>query len=260
MSINISTNSLQFVVEPSHKLHGQIRVPGDKSISHRSIMFGALAQGTTEVIGFLPGADCLATLEAFRAMGVTIQQPDVEHVIIEGVGLDGLQVPTADIDLGNSGTAMRLLTGIMAAQQFDSVLTGDASLNSRPMRRITAPLADMGSRIEATATGTAPLHIKGGQALRAINYRMPVASAQVKSCLLLAGLYAKGTTTITEPAPTRDHTERMLQSFSYKVDRKDATVCLNGGGNLHAGPIQVPSDISSAAFFWWLLVLLRRRS
>lgn len=240
---------MQFVVEPSREVHGQIRVPGDKSISHRSIMIGALAHGVTNVSGFLPGADCLATLEAFRAMGVAIEQPSAEQVIIQGVGLSGLQSPADILDLGNSGTAMRLLTGVMAAQQFDSVLSGDASLNGRPMRRITTPLASMGADITTTETGTAPLRIKGGQSLQGIDYVMPVASAQVKSCLLLAGLYAIGTTKITEPAPTRDHTERMLQSFSYPVQRDGSVISLGGGHILQGGPIEVPADISSAAFF-----------
>jgi len=238
-----------FKVQPGGKLTGKIRVPGDKSISHRSIMLGAIAEGTTEVSGFLEGEDNLATLNAFREMGVRIQGPDNGRVTIEGVGLHGLKKPSAPLYLGNAGTSMRLLTGLLAAQAFDSVLTGDTSLSSRPMRRVTDPLATMGTKTATTETGTPPIKISGGQVLQAIEYDMPVASAQVKSCLLLAGLYATGQTCVIEPAPTRDHTERMLEGFGYPVQTDGSRICVKGGGKLTATKIDVPADISSATFF-----------
>ena len=244
-----STNSTTFIVKPGGTLNGEIRVPGDKSISHRSIMLGALAEGTTEVTGFLEGEDNLATLNAFRAMGVNITGPEQGRVSIEGVGLHGLKAPNEPLYLGNSGTSMRLLSGLMAAQAFDCTLTGDTSLSGRPMRRVTVPLAEMGAKIETNEAGTPPLHIHGGQKLQGIDYDMPVASAQVKSCLLLAGLYAEGQTCVTEPAPTRDHTERMLQGFGYAVKREDNRICVEGGGRLSATRLDVPADISSATFF-----------
>ncbi|MFO8024016.1 3-phosphoshikimate 1-carboxyvinyltransferase [Thiohalophilus sp.] len=243
------TTSPLFTVQPGGKLRGRLRVPGDKSISHRSIMLGALAEGTTRVSGFLDGADNLATLNAFRAMGVSIDGPKAGQVVIDGVGLHGLKAPAAPLDLGNSGTSMRLLAGLLAAQPFDSTLLGDASLNKRPMKRVTDPLAEMGAKIETSEAGTPPLLIHGGQALHGIHYVMPVASAQVKSCLLLAGLYAEGETCVTEPAPTRDHTEQMLEGFGYPLQRDGATACLSSGGKLTACNIDVPADISSAAFF-----------
>jgi len=244
-----SRSSLRFHVTPGGSLRGCIRVPGDKSISHRSIMLGALADGLTEIEGFLEGEDSLATLKAFRAMGVHIDGPDDGRVVVKGVGMHGLKAPTTALDLGNSGTSMRLLSGLLAGQAFDVELVGDHSLMGRPMRRVTEPLATMGAVIETTDTGTAPLRIRGGQKLRGIDYNMPVASAQVKSCLLLAGLYAEGRTCVTEPATTRDHTERMLSGMGYEVVREAGRACLEGGGNLMAGNIDVPSDISSAAFF-----------
>ncbi len=258
---------LTFTVEPGGALRGRLRVPGDKSISHRAIMLGALAEGMTTVTGFLEGEDCLATLRAFRAMGVRIDGPDQGRVTVHGVGLHGLRPPAGTLDMGNSGTSMRLMSGLLAGQAFDTVLSGDASLNRRPMRRVTEPLALMGARIEATELGTAPLRIHGGQRLTGIDYSLPVASAQVKSCLLLAGLYAAGVTRVTEPAPTRDHTERMLEGFGYPVRREgeytdkrvvglgypvqqdERTFVLSGGGRLVATEIDVPADISSAAFF-----------
>lgn len=238
-----------FKVQPGGKLTGKIRVPGDKSISHRSIMLGAIAEGTTEVSGFLEGEDNLATLNAFRDMGVRIQGPDNGRVTIEGVGLHGLKKPSAPLYLGNAGTSMRLLTGLLAAQAFNSELTGDVSLNSRPMRRVTDPLATMGAKTATTETGTPPLKITGGQVLQGIEYDMPVASAQVKSCLLLAGLYANGQTCVIEPAPTRDHTERMLEGFGYPVQKDGSRICVKEGGKLTATKIDVPADISSATFF-----------
>ncbi len=241
--------SVNFTVEPSTALRGRLRVPGDKSISHRAIILGSLAEGITRIDGFLQGEDCLATLQAFRAMGVTVQLTETGQLIVQGVGVHGLNAPKEPLYLGNSGTSMRLLCGLLAGQSFDTVLTGDASLNRRPMRRIIAPLTQMGACIDSSAAGTAPLHSHGGQILTSIDYTMPIASAQVKSCLLLAGLYARGKTCITEPAPSRDHTERMLESFSYPVQRQGTQVCLKGGGQLHACTIDIPADLSSAAFF-----------
>ncbi len=242
-------HSVRFSIQPGGALRGRIRVPGDKSISHRAVMLGALAEGTSEVRGFLEGEDSLATLAAFRAMGVSIDGPNDGHVTIRGAGLQGLRAPPGPLYLGNSGTSMRLLAGILAGQPFDSTLTGDLSLTSRPMGRVTEPLTEMGAKIESSDARTAPLDIHGGAKLQGIDYRLPVASAQVKSSLLLAGLYASGSTCVTEPVPTRDHTERMLQGMGYAVKRGGATVCVEGGGSLQAAKIDVPADISSAAFF-----------
>ena len=242
-------SNIQFIVSPSKSLQGRLRVPGDKSISHRSIMLGALAEGTTHISGFLEGEDTLATLAAFKSMCVLIEGPEQGRVTVNGVGLHGLQAPYKPLYLGNSGTSMRLLAGLMAGQTFSVEMTGDESLSKRPMRRVTDPLATMGALIYSTASGTPPLKIQGNQQLHAIHYPMPIASAQVKSCLLLAGLYAQGTTCITEPAPTRDHTERMLRGFGYPVQQEGNRVCVTGGGQLTATDIDVPADISSAAFF-----------
>ena len=230
-------------------LSGAIRVPGDKSISHRSIMFGSLAEGTTRITGFLEGEDSLNTLRAFRDMGVSIDGPEHGNVTIEGVGMHGLKDPGKTLDLGNSGTSMRLLAGLLSGQDFDIELSGDASLSKRPMKRVTDPLADMGAIVETGEGGTPPLRIKGGQKLRAIDYAMPMASAQVKSCCLLAGMYAEGRTCVTEPAVTRDHTERMLRAFGCEVQVDNATACVQGPATLRATDIDVPADISSAAFF-----------
>jgi len=238
----------QFISHPIDKLSGDITVPGDKSISHRSIILGAIANGTTTVDGFLDGEDCLATLEAFRAMGVDIEGPIEKRLIIHGVGKQGLRASTQPLNMGNSGTSMRLLTGLLSAQSFDSALVGDESLTKRPMERVSRPLNSMGANV-VTQDGKPPLMIKGGHQLNGIDYEMPIASAQVKSCLLLAGLYADGETTITEPGMTRDHTERMLTSFSYPIKKSGNTVAINGGGELEAADIIVPGDISSAAFF-----------
>lgn len=240
---------LRFHVGPGGRLRGRVRVPGDKSISHRSVMLGAIAEGTTEITGFLEGDDSLATLAAFRAMGVEIERPGAGRVLVHGVGLHGLQQPETPLDLGNSGTSMRLLSGLLAGQRFSTTLVGDASLSKRPMRRVTEPLEAMEALIATSPEGTAPLRIEPSARLKCIHYEMSVASAQVKSCLLLAGLYANGETCITEPAPTRDHTERMLEAFGYPVRRAGSTVCLTGGGGLTACPLDVPADISSAAFF-----------
>lgn len=243
------SNQVQFKTRSGGTLSGSIRVPGDKSISHRSIMLGSLAEGVTEVTGFLNGEDCLATLNAFRSMGVEIEEFDDQRLIIHGVGLQGLKAPNQELDMGNSGTSMRLMSGLMSGQDFDVTLSGDASLSKRPMQRVTKPLSLMGAEIVATEAGTPPLQIKGSSALSAIHYDLPIASAQVKSCVLLAGLYADGTTSVTEPAPTRDHTERMLRGFSYDVVTDGNKMSLQGGGTLKATNIDVPADISSAAFF-----------
>ncbi|QBQ54859.1 3-phosphoshikimate 1-carboxyvinyltransferase [Nitrosococcus wardiae] len=248
-SIELSQDSIAFIVEPGGSLAGRLRVPGDKSISHRAIIFAALAEGITEITGFLEGEDTLATLQAFRALGVNIEGPEGGRVKVHGVGLQGLQAPEKPLYLGNSGTSMRLLAGLFAGQPFDVTLVGDQSLSRRPMRRVCDPLTRMGALIEAAAQGTPPLHIHGGQSLQGIEYAMPVASAQVKSSLLLAGLYATGPTSVIEPAPTRDHTERMLMGFGYPVEREGAKVCVNGAGVLRGTAVEVPADISSAAFF-----------
>ncbi len=241
--------TVSYTVQPGGRLQGTVRVPGDKSVSHRAIILGSIASGTTPIAGFLEGEDALATMNIFRALGVRIEGPDAGHVTVHGVGLRGLRAPTGVLDCGNSGTSMRLLAGLLAPQPFECELTGDASLCRRPMRRVADPLAQMGARIDTAEGGRPPLRIRGHPGLRGIDYAMPVASAQVKSALLLAGLYASGTTRVTEPAPTRDHTERMLAAFGYAVQRDTASVALRGGGALHAAEIAVPADVSSAAFF-----------
>ena len=244
-----TTVSIDYQANPGGKLAGELRVPGDKSISHRSVMLGALADGTTTVTGLLEGEDVLCTIAAFRAMGIAIDGPHAGAVRVAGSGLHGLKPPTAALDMGNSGTAMRLMAGILAGQTFDSTLIGDASLSKRPMKRVADPLNRMGARIEAAEGGRPPLRIHGGSTLHGIDYVLPVPSAQVKSAVLLAGLYANGETRVTEPAPTRDHTERMLRALGYTVRTDGATVTLTGGGKLRGGNFDVPADISSAAFF-----------
>lgn len=245
----MAQESIEYSVTPGGSLTGTIRVPGDKSISHRSVMLGSLAQGTTRISGFLQGEDSLATLNAFKQMGVHIEGPADGEVVIEGVGMHGLQQPEGPLDLGNSGTSMRLLSGLLAGQGKPFTLVGDHSLSGRPMRRVTDPLKAMGAVIHATDAGTAPLEIQPVESLRSIDYALPMASAQVKSCVLLAGLYADGETCVTEPAPTRDHTERMLRGFGYPVEQEGGRACVKGGGKLQACVIDVPADISSAAFF-----------
>lgn len=244
-----SNDDMIFIAQPGGTVTGHLRVPGDKSISHRSIMLGSLAEGTTEVSGFLEGEDALATLQAFRDMGVVIEGPHHGRVTIHGVGLHGLKPPPGPLYLGNSGTSMRLLSGLLSAQAFDTELTGDASLSKRPMNRVAKPLSEMGAVIETGQDGRPPLKIKGGQRLKGIHYDMPMASAQVKSSLLLAGLYAEGKTSVTEPAPTRDHTERMLNGLGYPVEVVGSTATVEGGHRLKNSEIEVPADISSAAFF-----------
>ncbi len=238
-----------FDVAPGGTLSGRLRVPGDKSISHRAVILGALADGVTEIDGFLEGADALATLAALRALGVAAEHPREGRLVIHGVGIEGLRAADAALDLGNAGTAMRLLAGVLAGQPFASVLTGDASLSRRPMLRVTEPLERMGATIETSDRGTPPLRIEGRRPLAAIDFDAPVASAQLKSAILLAGLYGQGRTCVHEPGETRDHTERMLEGFGYPVERQGRSCCVMGGGRLRACAVDVPADISSAAFF-----------
>lgn len=234
--------------QPVAAVSGQVRVPGDKSISHRAIMLGALAEGRTEVSGFLEGEDCLATMRAFQAMGVPITHHGEGRVSIEGQGLQGLKAPSQALDVGNSGTSMRLMAGVLSGQSFESVLIGDSSLMKRPMRRVTEPLALMGAKISTSDAGTAPLHIYG-QPLHGIDYTLPVASAQLKSCLLLAGLYAQGETRITEIGISRDHSERMLRGFGVQIEQAGSALSIRGGQRLQGTEVIVPGDVSSAAFF-----------
>ena len=245
----MTTSGLQYVVRPAGGLSGDLRVSGDKSISHRSVILGSIAVGTTKISGILQATDVFATIDAFRKMGVKITGPDEGNVSIQGVGLDGLSPPEDKLNLGNSGTAMRLLAGLLAGQKFGTNLVGDDSLSGRPMRRVTDPLAKMGARVETGPEGTPPLSIKPVGDLNGIHYVLPVASAQVKSALLLAGLYAHGETCIEEPVPTRDHTERMLGGFDYPCRQREHGMCLRGGGVLHGTQIDIPADLSSAAFF-----------
>jgi 3-phosphoshikimate 1-carboxyvinyltransferase len=225
-----------------------MRVPGDKSISHRTLMLGGIAEGRTEVTGFLASADCLATLEAFRAMGVEVDRRGATSLTVHGRGLHGLHAAGKVQDMGNAGTAIRLSMGLLAGQKFESVLTGDASLRSRPMERVAKPLRLMGADI-TTTDGKPPVTIRPAARLVGIDYPLPVASAQIKSAILLAGLYAEGLTVVTEPAPTRDHTERMLRSFGVAIETSGARVRLGGLQKLTGTKIDVPGDISSAAFF-----------
>ncbi|HEY3522009.1 MAG TPA: 3-phosphoshikimate 1-carboxyvinyltransferase [Rhodanobacteraceae bacterium] len=241
--------TLDWLSSPANGLRGGIEVPGDKSISHRALMLGAIADGTTRVRGFLESADTHATGNILRTMGVRIDTPAADQRLIHGVGLNGLRARHGALDCGNSGTAMRLLAGLLAGQTFDSILIGDASLSRRPMRRVIEPLGAMGARIDAENHVCAPLRIRGGQSLQGIDYCSPVASAQVKSAVLLAGLYAQGETRVTELRPTRDHTERMLAAFGYPVAFEAGRATLQGGHRLRATEVIVPADFSSAAFF-----------
>lgn len=240
---------LDWVSSPGRALHGDIRVPGDKSISHRAIMLSALAEGVSRITGFLEGEDTRATARIFKRMGVRIEAPAAGERVVHGVGLRGLRAPGGELDCGNSGTAMRLLAGVLAGQAFDSTLVGDASLSKRPMRRVTEPLAAMGASMETNDDGTPPLHVHGGRTLHGIDYASPVASAQVKSAVLLAGLYAEGETSVAEPRPTRDYTERMLAACGWPIAFGPGMARLSGGHVLHAIDIGVPADFSSAAFF-----------
>ena len=231
-----------------NKLHGKLTIPGDKSISHRAVMFGALAQGTTRITHFLEGADCLSTISCFQAMGIHIQK-NKDEVLVEGKGLHGLQAPLDILYVGNSGTTTRLISGILAGQDFTSRLTGDASICQRPMGRIITPLSLMGAQITSqNQNGCAPLTIQGGH-LHGIHYQSPVASAQVKSCVLLAGMYADAPTSVTEPVLSRNHTELMLNYFGAQVTSKGTTAAILPQPDLKARDITVPGDISSAAYF-----------
>ena len=245
----MAASGLTYQVQPGGGLAGAVRVPGDKSISHRAVMLASLAQGVSEIRGFLAGEDCLCTIRAFRAMGVNIEQPEPTQLRVHGVGLHGLRAPARELDLGNSGTSMRLMAGLMAGQNFATTLIGDESLSRRPMRRIVEPLRQMGAAIETAAGDKAPLRIAPAQGLRAIAYQSPVASAQVKSGILLAGLYAEGLTEVSEPEASRDHTERMLRAFGVRVDAGRGHAAVRGGQPLRAADVDVPADISSAAFF-----------
>jgi 3-phosphoshikimate 1-carboxyvinyltransferase len=248
----------RYRLEPGGAVSGAIRVPGDKSISHRALMLGGIAEGVTEVEGFLPSEDCLATLAAMRSLGIEIERPRPDCVVVHGRarsaaanpggGLLGLRQASGPLDLGNAGTAIRLLMGLLAGQPFDSTLIGDESLMRRPMERVAAPLRLMGARI-LTEDGRPPVRILAVPALDGIDYALPVASAQVKSAILLAGLTARGRTSVTEPAPTRDHSERMLGAFGVALARSGRTVSLEGGQTLRATHVEVPGDFSSAAFF-----------
>jgi 3-phosphoshikimate 1-carboxyvinyltransferase len=241
---------LDWIASPAARpLRGEFTVPGDKSISHRAIMLSALAEGVSRIEGFLEGEDTRATARIFAQMGVRIEAPSPGERVVHGVGLRGLRAPEGVLDCGNSGTAMRLLCGVLAGQAFDSVLTGDESLSKRPMRRVTGPLAQMGAIIETAEGGVPPLRVRGYQALHGIDYASPIASAQVKSAVLLAGLYAEGETAVTEPRPTRDYTERMLSALGWPITFEPGRARLTGGRALQAIDIVVPADFSSAAFF-----------
>lgn len=234
-------------VNTSGPLRGEITVPGDKSISHRAVMLGALAKGTTHITGFLMGEDCLSTIDCFRKMGVEIEMTE-DEVIVHGVGLHGLSAPQDALYTGNSGTTTRLLCGILAGQSFPVTMSGDPSIQKRPMGRVIKPLREMGARIDGRDDNFCPLNIHPSE-LCGIEYTLPVASAQLKSAILLAGLYAEGQTTVIEPAPSRDHTERMFRALGVEVETHDGVITLDPPEELHALDIAVPADISSAAFF-----------
>lgn len=242
--------NMNYVVKPASGLKGQLRVPGDKSMSHRSIIFAALASGRSHIKGFLQGEDTLATKAIFQKMGVKIDQSS-DELTIDGVGLSGLTAPENHLDCGNSGTGMRLLAGLLSGQKFESTLVGDHSLMSRPMARIGKPLMQMGANIALGDEGRPPIHIKPVECLKAIEYALPVASAQVKSAILLAGMYAEGKTVVIEPRPTRDHTETMMQAFGVDVVVEDDHIEINPPEALSPQDFEVPADISSAAF--WLV-------
>ncbi len=244
----VPARRFSYRVQPVSKVRGTLTVPGDKSISHRSLMLAGIAEGRTIVNGFLESEDCLATLAAMRALGVPIDRTAGQGAVVEGVGRHGLTATSAPLDMGNSGTAMRLFTGLLAGQGFDSELIGDASLMRRPMERVAIPLRQMGAGIE-TQSGRPPVRIAGGRHLHGIRYQLPMASAQVKSAILLAGIYAEGTTSIIEPAITRDHSERMLQAFGVNVQVRGKSIDMRGPARLHGCKIDVPGDFSSAAFF-----------
>ncbi len=239
-------------VQPSNGLHGEISLPGDKSISHRSVLFASIADGDTDITGFLNGEDTQNTVKAVQAMGIEVEGLGTEHLLVHGKGLDGLSEPTGVLDLGNSGTGMRLLAGLLAGQDFFSILSGDQYLKKRPMARIVEPLRRMGAKVDGRFGGKlAPLAIRGGgKDFHSIEYPSPFASAQVKTAVLLARLYADGETTVNEPSKSRDHTERMLRFFGVEVGERGTKVTVRGRQRLHArGPLVIPSDTSSAAFF-----------
>ncbi|MFC5568822.1 3-phosphoshikimate 1-carboxyvinyltransferase [Lysobacter yangpyeongensis] len=238
-----------WIAAPGTALSGTLQLPGDKSISHRAVMLGAIAEGTTRIRGFLEGEDTRATARVFSQLGVRIEAPSAGERIVHGVGLHGLRAADAILDCGNAGTGMRLLAGLLAGQSFDSTLAGDESLSRRPMRRVIEPLAAMGARIDSEPGGLPPLRIHGGARLRGVDIATPVASAQVKSALLLAGLYADGETVVREAHPTRDYTERMLAAFGWPIAYGPGFACLQGGQRLTAIDVDVPADFSSAAFF-----------
>jgi 3-phosphoshikimate 1-carboxyvinyltransferase len=238
---------MHYVVEPSALASGAVTVPGDKSISHRALILGGIADGRTDISGFLPGEDCLATLAALRSMGVSIDRVSDTRVSVDGCGSDGLRVPSGPLDMGNSGTAMRLFAGLLSGQSFSSKLIGDASLSQRPMSRIIDPLTSMGAQIDSS-DGKPPLLISGERKLSGVVYQLPVASAQVKSAILLAGLFAEGETTVIEPATTRDHTERMLRAMGVDIRTGETQIVMPGGQRLTGAAINVPADLSSAAF------------
>ena len=244
----MATDRLDWNSEKGRPLHGEVRVPGDKSVSHRALMLSAIAEGTSHISGFLEGEDTRATAAILAQLGVQIDAPSAGERVVHGVGLHGLRGSVYPLDCGNAGTGMRLLAGLLAGQAFDSTLIGDASLSKRPMRRVTDPLAMAGARID-TRDGLPPLHVHGGQSLRGVRYELPVASAQVKSAMLLAGLYAAGETEVVEPHPTRDYTERMLAAFGYPITFTPGRARLQGGHPLRATDVEVPADFSSAAFF-----------
>lgn len=243
------TDRINWMLSAGQALHGEIEIPGDKSVSHRAVMFAALADGVSRIDGFLEGEDTRATAAIFSQLGVRIETPSPSQRIVHGVGVDGLRAPPGPLDCGNAGTGMRLLAGLLSAQPFDSVLVGDESLSKRPMRRIMDPLAKMGARIDSEPGGVPPLRIHGGQPIRGMDYTLEVASAQVKSAVLLAGLYAEGETVVREPHPTRDYTERMLSAFGVDIEFSPGFARLTGGQRLRAADIAVPADFSSAAFY-----------
>lgn len=243
------SNAQHWIARKGQPLQGSLTIPGDKSVSHRSVMFAALADGTSHIEGFLEGEDTRATARIFGQLGVRIETPSPSQRIVHGVGIDGLKAPDAPLDCGNAGTGMRLLAGLLAGQAFDCTLIGDESLSGRPMRRVTGPLSQMGAKIDTESDGTPPLHVHGGQTLHGIDFASPVASAQIKSAVLLAGLYAQGETSVVEPHPTRDYTERMLSAFGVDIEFSPGSARLRGGQRLRATDIVVPADFSSAAFY-----------
>ena len=245
MSLKGNTN---FRIEPSNSIIGKANIPGDKSISHRAIILAAIADGESRIKNFLQGEDTLATIRVFQKMGVNIKN-DGDIIIVKGVGLHGLRAENPTLDFGNSGTSVRLLSGLLSAQNFSSRLIGDESLMKRPMSRIINPLQKMNAKINCTDLGTLPIKIEGGQKIEGIEYELPIFSAQLKSCLLLAGLYAEGTTKIIENTPTRDHTERMLANFSHSVIKKGNQISIKKADRLIGCEIIVPGDFSSAAYF-----------